>query len=88
MNTTLHKNYKENYGEIKCILQTNVNVVRNGQDMKMIQKDFRANCKEDYGKIKLHLFASTSKNIANVAWESIVRRTIWTITIGVFLDYR
>jgi hypothetical protein len=64
-----------------------VNVVRNGQDMNMIQKDFKANCKEDYGKIKLHLFPSTSKMIANVAWENIFRGIIWTITIGVFLDY-
>jgi hypothetical protein len=65
----------------------NVNVVRNGQDMNMIQKDFKANCKEDYGKIKLHLFVSTSKRITNVAWENIFRGIIWTITIGVFLDY-
>jgi hypothetical protein len=50
--------------------KTNVHVVRNAQDMNMIQKDFKANCKEDYGEIKLHLFASTSKNIANVAWET------------------
>jgi hypothetical protein len=68
--------------------KTNVNVVRIAQDMNMIQKDFKANSKEDYGEIKLHFFASTSKKIANVAWENIFRGTIWTITIGVFLDYR
>jgi hypothetical protein len=61
--------------------KTNVNVVRNGQDMNMMQKDFKANCKEDYGKIKLYLFALTSKKIVNVAWENIFRGIIWTITI-------
>jgi hypothetical protein len=64
--------------------KTNVNVVRNGQDMNMIQKDFKANCKEDYGQIKLHLFASTSKRITNVAWKNVFKGIIWTITIGVF----
>jgi hypothetical protein len=47
----------------------------------MMQKDFKANCKEDYGKIKLYLFALTSKKIVNVAWENIFRGIIWTITI-------
>jgi hypothetical protein len=41
------------------------NVMKNGQDMNMIKKEVKVNCKEDYGKIKIHLFASSQKN-ANV----------------------
>jgi hypothetical protein len=47
------------------------NVMKNGQDMNMIKKEVKVNCKEDYGKIKIHLFASSQKN-ANVVKNGYV----------------
>jgi hypothetical protein len=38
-----------------------VNVMKNEQDTNTIQKDFKAHCKENYGEINMHFFASSKK---------------------------
>jgi hypothetical protein len=37
------------------------NVMKNEQHTNIVQKDFNANCKENYGEINMHSFASSKK---------------------------
>jgi hypothetical protein len=59
----------------------NVNMVRNVKNMNTIWKRFKSQLRKDYEKIKMHLFASSKKNV-NVLKNGYIFLHDWGNLLG------